>query len=284
MQIWLPPSEGKSTPTSGEALDFSQLSIPELTDMRRRVTFELQALSSSVGADSVSSILGLGAKSQADIALNDSLFSSPCAPMEEVFTGVLFNAAALADIDEATRASLRDRLTVFSGAFGALRFGDLIPDHRLSMGVKLPHIGNLVSAWKPVLEDALKDEYQGQVVLDMRSGPYRSACPAKWAHVWQVGVVREVNGKRSVVSHNAKYWRGILTGYLLRLSPTELEGTNTKASTAASAIEEILHNATALPPLCDAKGVEHRITAIELSDVTPNKQGGSTRTITLVTD
>lgn len=284
MQLWLPPSEGKTSPTSGSSLSLDALSLPALTRQRESVLAELHSLASLHGTETAATILGLGAKSSADLALNEALYSSACAPMENVFTGVLYNAAALADIDEASRALLRDRLTVFSGAFGALRFGDLIPDHRLSMGVKLPSIGSLSSAWKPTLEETLREEYCGEVILDMRSGPYRNACPAQWAHIWQVQVARELNGKRSVVSHNAKYWRGILTGYLLRLPHADLMAIHTNSAAGASALEEILGNATTLPPMCDAKGQAHRITGVEFSNITPTKQGGSTRTLTLVTD
>lgn len=284
MHIWLPPSEGKDSPTTGPALDLAQLSLSALTDQRRIIAQELAGLVADIGEDKAAAVLGLGAKSRSDLALNTALFSLPCAPMEQVFTGVLYSAAALAEIDEATRADQRSRLTVFSGLFGSLRFGDLIPDHRLSMGVKLPGVGSLASAWKPVLDAALREDYANGVVLDMRSGPYRSACPAQWAHVWQVGVVREANGKRSVVSHNAKYWRGLLTGYLLRLPSHDLAEVDQKSAADASSVEEILHSSTELPAMIDAKGVPHRITGVEFSEITPTKQGGSTRTVTLVTD
>ena len=144
------------------------------------------------------------------------------------------------------------------------------------MGVKLPGLGALAAAWKPVLEEALRAEYPGDVVLDMRSGPYRNACPAQWAHVWQVGVVREVGGKRSVVSHNAKYWRGLLTGYLLRMPAEELPS----VTAGNEEIEAIVSSARELPAMV----VEHRITAVEFSEIKTSKAGGSTRNVTIVTD
>lgn len=277
MQIWLPPSESKHSPTTGPTLDLDKLSLPALNDQRRLIA---EALLSLGTGDDAAHILGLGAKSKADLALNATLWDNPCAPMQEVFIGVLYSAANLGELDEATVASSRDRLTIFSGLFGAVRLGDLIPDHRLSMGVKLPHIGGLAAAWKPVLEKTLQDEYPGNVILDMRSGPYRHACPAQWAHVWQVGVVREAAGQRTVVSHNAKYWRGLLTGHLLRLPDADWP----TADTSHAQIEEILLSARALPAMVDAKDVEHRITDVEFSSVTTHKAGGSTRRVTIVTN
>lgn len=277
MQIWLPPSEGKYSPADGPVLDLDTLCLPSLNTHRLLIANALVGLGTG---DDAAQILGLGAKSKSDLTLNATLWDSPCAPMERVFTGVLYSAAGLNTLDEDTVASARKRLTIFSGLFGAVRLGDMIPDHRLSMGVKLPVVGGLAAAWKPVLEDALRAEYQGDVILDMRSGPYRNACPAQWAHVWQVGVVRESGGKRAVVSHNAKYWRGLLTGHLLRLPAADFPS----AEASVEQIEAIISSARELPAMVDAKGAKHRITGVEFSQIKEHKSGGSTRTVTIVTD
>ncbi|WP_254872996.1 YaaA family protein [Schaalia sp. Marseille-Q2122] len=274
MQIWLPPSEGKRTPLSGPPLDWAALSYPELTAHRQRVAEALMAL--GTGEDAAD-ILGLGAKSRADLELNAALLTNPCAVSEEVFTGVLFNAADLPALaqDADTAAATRSAIRIFSGLFGVLQVGDLIPDHRLSMGVKLPGIGGLAASWRAHLDAALQGDYDGGVILDMRSGPYRNACPAPWATIWQVGVVREAGGKRSVVSHEAKQWRGLLTGFLVRMG--SLPADEAGAETALSA-------ATSMAPVRDAKGVEHRVTAVEFSEPAVTKKGGVTRTVTLVTN
>ncbi|RRC95104.1 YaaA family protein [Schaalia canis] len=274
MQIWLPPSEGKRTPLSGPALRWESLSHPDLNAHRQRVADALMGLGSGEDA---AAILGLGAKSRADLELNAALLTNPCAASEEVFTGVLFNAADLpsllhdADAAESTRRAIR----IFSGLFGVLQVGDLIPDHRLSMGVKLPIIGGLAASWRPHLDAALQAEYDGGVILDMRSGPYRNACPAPWATVWQVGVVREAAGKRSVVSHEAKQWRGLLTGFLLRMGALPTDEADAETAVAS---------ATSMAPVRDAKGVEHCVTDVEFSEPTVTKKGGVTRTVTLVTN
>lgn len=274
MQIWLPPSEGKRTPLSGPPLEWASLSYPDLNTHRQRVAETLIGL--GTGEDAAT-ILGLGAKSRADLELNAALLSNPCAASEAVFTGVLFNAAALPSLlhDANTAESTRRAIRIFSGLFGVLQVGDLIPDHRLSMGVKLPGIGGLAASWRPHLDAALQADYDGSVILDMRSGPYRNACPALWATVWQVGVVREAGGKRSVVSHEAKQWRGLLTGFLVRMGIVP---------TSEAELETAVAAATSMEPVCDAKGVEHRVTAVEFSEPTATKKGGVTRTVTLVTN
>ena len=45
------------------------------------------------------------------------------------------------------------------------------------------------------VDEALREEASGQVVIEARSGPYRAACKAPWARVWELRVVREADGE-----------------------------------------------------------------------------------------
>ncbi len=273
MQIWLPPSEGKNSPKTGAPLKLHALSFPELHSQRQQVLSSLIKLSDAPDA---ATILGLGSRSAHDLEINKNLLSSPTAAMEDVFAGVLFHAAQLQDCDHAAQKRAQDSLRVFSGLFGVLRFGDAIPDHRLAMNVSLPDLGPLKTFWKPFLDEALRsDTAKDDVIIDMRSGPYRAACPAPWATLWQIGVVRESNGKRSAISHDAKRWRGLITGFLLRRGPLPMS-----TSEARCALEE----AQDLPPIMDARGGQHRITGVEFGHAQAKREGGSTTLVTLVTD
>jgi len=68
---------------------------------------------------------------------------------------------------------------------------------------------------------ALDERAAGDVVVDCRSATYAAAWRPRTTgddaaqHV-AVRVLREAGGKRSVVSHNAKHTRGVLTGHLVR--------------------------------------------------------------------
>lgn len=227
MLICLPPSEGKTpAPTGAAPVDLAGLTGAEqLTEQRRAVLDALAAVSARPDA---TEILGVGASLGAEVARNTELKDAPAAPAARVYTGVLYAAAGLADLPDDAARRAADDVRVFSGLWGAVSPADLIPAYRLSMGVDLPGVGKLATVWRPHLAAALDARAAGDVVVDCRSAAYLAAwkpattgdAAAEWV---TVRVVRETDGKRAVVSHNAKHTRGVLTGHLLRrsgLAPT----------------------------------------------------------------
>ncbi|QWW18785.1 peroxide stress protein YaaA [Schaalia sp. 19OD2882] len=272
MFIWLPPSEGKTAPTSGPALDLDSLSHPRLNPVRAGLIMRLQSLGDK---DSAVSVLGLGAKGgAAALAANSALLTSPCAPAAEVYTGVLFEALDLAGLVGPAGELAERQVRIFSGLFGILSPADMVPDHRLPMGARLPGLGTLAAHWKAPLTDALSLEVSGHVILDCRSGPYRAACTAPPSHLVELSVVREADGKRQVVSHDAKKWRGLVTRQLLAAgvdadSPEQLAGA--------------LQDLRAQVLTVDAKGIAHRAVSVEVSPVKAHRSGATHRVATLVT-
>ncbi|QJC21653.1 YaaA family protein [Arcanobacterium buesumense] len=211
MLILLPPSEGKTQPTQGPSLDLQSLSFPEFSDAREQLITELIAISQREDA---LDILKVGARVADDIARQTDLWNLPCAPAYEVYSGVLFNAmdmsnASPSDIKRANRHTL-----IFSGLFGINHPSDMIPAYRLSMGISLPSSGNTKSFWKKVLADA--DFSEDELVIDARSGAYRVWDPPAQADHVVINAVRIKNGKRTVVSHHTKHYRGLLAGQLIR--------------------------------------------------------------------
>lgn len=259
MFIWLPPSEGKSAPSEGPVLDLGALSLPTLTGVRSDLCSHLVRLEPG--------------------DRNASVGTAPCAPAREVYTGVLFAAAALGELDTERRAVADQQVRIFSGLFGALSPADMIPDHKLPIGQRLPGLPGLPTLWRPHLNTALGEEASGHTVLDCRSGPYRSACPGAFADMIELAVLREHQGRRQVISHDAKRWRGMVTGVLLR----EWDA----AATASAGVEQVLSAIEAHLEdlvLTDAKGVPHRAQALEVGQATATKVGGSQRRAILVTD
>lgn len=246
------------------------LSHSELTADRARVCEALMAL--GAGADAAR-VLKVGTR--IDLSVNCVLSSAPCSQASSVFTGVLYEA-----VEAVAPRALEERggqcVSIFSGLFGVLSPADPIPDHRLAMGVSLAPFGVLSTWWAPRLDAALEAEATQRVVVDCRSGPYRAACKAPWARVWELRVEKEVTGHRSVVSHDAKRWRGAVTGALLASGAYEAED--------GSSCEATLREAAASLVLADAKGGEHRVVDVEFGAEKPSRRGGSTRTVTLVTN
>jgi uncharacterized protein len=220
--ICLPPSEGKTpAPADGAPADLARLTAADrLTDQRRAVLDALAAVSARPDATTV---LGVGASLADEVARNTDLKAAPAAPAAQVYTGVLFAAARLAELDGSAARRAADDVRVFSGLWGAVSPADRIPAYRLSMGVDLPGVGKLATAWRPHLTAALADRAAGDVVVDCRSAAYLAAWKPDTATTdWvTVRVVRESGGTRTVVSHNAKHTRGVLAGHLLRRDGAE---------------------------------------------------------------
>ena len=213
MLILLPPSEGKSPATAGTPVDLTALSAPSLTRHRTKV---MRALANASARKSALDVLGFGPSLADDVARNTRLDSEPAARAASVYTGVLYAAAGLDDLTVEQTALAAASVRTVSALWGAVSPEDVIPAYRLSMGTDLPGVGPLAPTWRPHLEKVLSPLATGDVVVDCRSAAYLAAWkPAKGTDWVSVRVLRELDGKRSVVSHNAKHTRGVLTRHLL---------------------------------------------------------------------
>lgn len=217
--LLLPPSEGKTPAPDGAApLDLGALVHPELTERREQVLADLARVSARPDATTA---LGVSDGLADEVARNTALHDAPSGRAAEVYTGVLYAAAGLADLPDAAAQRAQASVLTFSGLWGVVAPGDRIPAYRLSMGIGLPDVGRLATFWKPALAEVLDARAAGDVVVDCRSATYVAAWKprttgdgaAEWV---EVRVLRETDGKRTVVSHNAKHTRGVLAGHLLR--------------------------------------------------------------------
>jgi len=231
--VLLPPSEGKTAPASGDAVDLTTLTSPELTEHRERV---LDALARVSARPDALDVLRVGASLGDEVRRNVTIREQPSTAAAHVYTGVLYAAAGLASAHDDAASSgasgrLRARLDdvrVVSALWGVVTPSDRIPAYRLSMGVDLPGVGPLAKSWREPLAKALDARAEGDVVVDCRSATYAAAWkpPASATHV-PVTVLREHAGRRTVVSHHAKHTRGVLVGHLLRREgtpPTTADG------------------------------------------------------------
>lgn len=278
MLICLPPSEGKTpAPDGGAPVDLPDLTAPELTPQRETVLDALAAVSARPDATQV---LRVGATLADEVARNASLRTAPAAPATQVYTGVLYAAAGLGDLTGSAGALATDSVRIFSGLWGTVAPTDRIPAYRLSMGVDLPGVGRLAAAWRPHLAQALEKRAAGDVVVDCRSAAYLAAwkpsTSGEHAADWvTVRVVRESGGRRTVVSHNAKHTRGVLTGHLLR-----------RAGDPPSSAEELLAAARELDGEVIGTevgtGLSYRMIEATLSEVAGRQARNGPRTLELV--
>ena len=212
MLILLPPSEGKTPATGGDAVDPEALSFPGLNAYRAKV---LEALGTVSAHEDALALLGVGASLRADVERNTRLHAEPAAPAHQVYSGVLYDALDYRSLTPGQRRKADASVLVVSALWGAIRFADRVPAYRLSMGTALPDVGRLASFWKPQLTEALADVTKGELLVDCRSSTYAAAWAPPPEQTVAVNVFTEVNGVRKVVSHFAKHTRGELARHLL---------------------------------------------------------------------
>lgn len=211
----LPPSEGKTPPVNdaAAALDLRTLTLPQVTDARQRVLDELIGAS---GRDDAQEVLKVGAKVMAEVRANTELKTAPTTPSYEIYTGVLFDALDAQSLTQEQLQRATETVLIFSGLFGLTGFADPIPAYRLSMDVKLGDLGNIGTWWKKQLKEPMAQHIGDQLVLDCRSSSYAKAFQPPPQQTLVVNNFTERDGHRKVVTHHAKYARGLLTGMLLR--------------------------------------------------------------------
>ena len=217
MIVLLPPSEGKSTPRRGAALDLAGLSFPDLTPAREEV---LDALVGLCRDDEVKAaeVLGLGPTQADAVTRNARLREAPTTRADRLYTGVLYDALDLASLDAAAKRRAGRWLLVTSGLFGFVRPGDRIPAYRLSGDVSLPSLGPVARHWSQHLAPAVAEAAGSGPVVDLRSSsyaPFWRADKATAPRVATVRVLHEQDGTRKVVSHFNKATKGRLVRALL---------------------------------------------------------------------
>jgi uncharacterized protein len=221
MLILLPPSEGKTAPTTGPPVDLSKLAYAgTLTPSRQKLLGALAALA-ELPVERAVSMLAVSAGQATEVAVDAELSSAPAGPAAAVYTGVLYDRLRLPDLPKRAQG----RVLIASALWGVLRPGDAIPYYRFSAKAKLDGIGGLAAFWRPALAEALPDK-PGTLVVDMRSGAYSAAWKPKQATLLSVRAFSEVKGKRKPVSHMAKATRGEVARALLeaKKAPETAEG------------------------------------------------------------
>jgi cytoplasmic iron level regulating protein YaaA (DUF328/UPF0246 family) len=207
--VLLPPSEGKTIPVEGLALDLAALSLPALNPARRKVLSSLVSLCRSTPADALD-VLGLSAGQAMEVQRNKGLRKAPTAPAWQVYSGVLFAALDVGGTDPVARARLTDWVLVWSGLWGAVRLTDPIPAYRLSGAVTLPGPGRLASFWREPLRKALKAPSRDGLVVDLRSGTYAASWTGPPERTAAIRVIHEQGDRRTVASHFNKATKGRL--------------------------------------------------------------------------
>ncbi|HWO83793.1 MAG TPA: peroxide stress protein YaaA [Solirubrobacterales bacterium] len=207
MLILLPPSEGKSEPEAGQAVDLDSLAFAEELGEQREKLIR---------------------------AFDPALLKAPAAPAAEVYTGVLFGRLQLPKLGKRARG----QVVIASALWGFVRPDDRIPYYKFPPKTKLKGIGAPAAYWRPALAEAMPDR-EGELIVDMRSGAYTSFWRPKRATLLAVRAFTERDGERKAVSHMAKAVRGDIARALLQAKkpPQDPEGAAAIARDAGFTVE-----------------------------------------------
>jgi uncharacterized protein len=207
MLIFLPPSEGKDRPETGDPVDLDALAFATELGGKRAELLE---------------------------AFDLDLREAPAAPAHEVYTGVLFKRLGLPELP----AAARQRVLIASALWGVVRPDDRIPYYKFPPKTRLQGIGAPNAFWRPALAAALPDE-ESDLIVDMRSGAYAAAWKPKRATLLAVRAFTEESGQRKAVSHMAKAVRGDVAKVLLEAKKAsgDAEGAAAIAEAAGFTVE-----------------------------------------------
>jgi cytoplasmic iron level regulating protein YaaA (DUF328/UPF0246 family) len=214
--ILLPPSEGKTAPSRGNALSLDALSLPVLNPARAKVIDALVELCATRPEAAVE-ILGIPKTQPELVTSNARLTEAATARADRIYTGVLYDALSPATLSPAAKRRATNRVMVTSSVFGLVGLADRIPAYRLSGDTTLPGIGGIQAHWRARLGAGLTEALGDGLLVDLRSGTYA----AFWrpdevaARTATVRVLHEHNGQRKVVSHFNKATKGRLVRALL---------------------------------------------------------------------
>jgi cytoplasmic iron level regulating protein YaaA (DUF328/UPF0246 family) len=224
--VLLPASDAKVPVRRGKPLNPAGLSFPPLTPTRTTVLEALMAVSAEPDA---TDRLCVPASMSDVVRRNVTLRDAPTAAAETVYSGVLYDALGLADLDPASRRRARAWIVVISALWGAVRLGDRIPPYRLDMCGRLPGLEHLTDVWRGPLAKVLPAAVRRGVVVDGRSAEYAAAWRPTGALAERtvvLRVVRDREGGRGSASHNAKRTRGLVVRRIVTdaVDPTRPEG------------------------------------------------------------
>ena len=215
MQVFLPPSETKRAGGSGRWRSSALSHASALAPARELVKRALRELISDEAA--AIRALKLGAKSRAELVHNRELESSGTLPSIERYTGVLYDALGVRDLDAEARHWISTHVSVQSSLFGLISADDPIPAYRLSANSRLQvdSGASLQTVWRDAHESI---DWRGLGwILDLRSKDYIALAPLPQGSGATLQVVqRSESGAVRALNHFNKAAKGDLVRRLAR--------------------------------------------------------------------
>jgi len=178
--ILLPPSEGKSSPERGRKLNLKTLfGSPDLTDIRRKLLESHREIDETV-----------------------------CRPAHDIYSGVLYQALGWESLSTTAKQRGSQSILIISALMGAVRIDDIIPTYKLKI---------TTSIWKKPLTHLL-ESLDSDLIIDCRSSTYSGVWTPAHHKTVAIRVFQVKGGKKTVITHMSKKYRGELVRHLLQNS------------------------------------------------------------------
>ena len=186
MLILLPPSEGKKTPESGKQLHLKKLVAGE----------------------------ELGEVRTLALAHHPTLDLTRCLPAHQIYSGVLYQGLDWHSLSATAKSHGENSVLIISALFGLVGINDHIPTYKAKMKNSL---------WKEAVGGFLVKRGD-DLIIDARSSTYQGVWTPPPGKTVAVRVFQIKGGKKSVITHMSKKYRGELVRLLLqKKAPTTPE-------------------------------------------------------------
>lgn len=224
MLILLPPSEVKAPGGAGPRLGRGSvpLSTPTLRSDRGTVLDAVTRMCRDDPATAVAALHLPPAVADDAIATNRALRTGPTLPALDRYAGVVYAALDAPTLTARQREAAELSIVVFSGLFGLVRAGDLIPAYRVPAKAVVQGTGSLTSYWRARLPPTLAPLLGAQFAVDLRSTDYAAMWTPTGPLRHQVLAVRILSERRvgrkkaaRSISFHSKQGKGLLTRALL---------------------------------------------------------------------
>jgi cytoplasmic iron level regulating protein YaaA (DUF328/UPF0246 family) len=130
---------------------------------------------------------------------------SKTSPAIEIYDGVLYQGLGWHSLSAIQRKHANSRVLIVSALFGLVKPLDQIFSYKLKFDNKY---------WRDAIA-TVSEKFVNELVIDCRSSTYKSVWSINLENTVEVRVFKVVNGKRSVITHMSKKYRGELTRHLL---------------------------------------------------------------------
>ena len=131
--------------------------------------------------------------------------SSQTLPAIEIYNGVLYQGLGWESLSSAEQKRANSKILIVSALFGLVKPLDRIFSYKEKIDNKL---------WRDAIAQVAA-KYSDELIIDCRSSTYKGVWPINPASTIEVRVFQVVAGKRTVITHMSKKYRGELTRHLL---------------------------------------------------------------------